>query len=246
MARTGIFHHVGTFLLFASAILLLITTISAPVVNDISIFKVTLTNQSTQRNSSVTFGTFGYCVRDVAKGNEGNDYCTGKHIGYNPTEVLAAIDHTTFNSAKENTTKALTRVMILHPIVCGMAFIAFLLSLGSGICGALLAALVAGLTWVLTLVVMATDFVLFGILKNHINDKDHDRSGSHAKYYVGMWTILAAMILLFFSTFIVLFTCLSARKHKNDVRTTKHADAGYAHGTTTTTKRRFWQRRSRY
>jgi len=59
--------------------------------------------------------------------------------------------------------------MILHPIVCGMAFIAFLLSLGSGICGALLAALVAGLTWVLTLRLivrfskhnMSTKFLIF-------------------------------------------------------------------------------------
>jgi hypothetical protein len=66
MARTGIFHHFGTFLLFASAILLLITTISAPVIGDIAILKVMLTNRSDFRNSSVTFGTFGHCVLDVA------------------------------------------------------------------------------------------------------------------------------------------------------------------------------------
>lgn len=63
---TGLFHHVGTFLLFAAAILLLITTISSPVIHDIGLLKVTLTNQSSLRNSSVTFGTFGYCVLDVA------------------------------------------------------------------------------------------------------------------------------------------------------------------------------------
>ena len=66
MAQTGIFHHVGTFLLFAAAILLLIVTISAPVINDVSLLKVTLTNRSDIRNSSVTFGTFGHCVLDVA------------------------------------------------------------------------------------------------------------------------------------------------------------------------------------
>lgn len=66
MAKTGIFHHVGTFLLFVAAILLLITTISAPVVGDIGILKVTLTNKTVLRNSSVTFGTFGHCVLDVA------------------------------------------------------------------------------------------------------------------------------------------------------------------------------------
>jgi hypothetical protein len=66
MAKTGIFHHVGTFLLFVAAILLLITTISAPVVKDIAILKVTLTNKTDLRNSSVTFGTFGHCILDVA------------------------------------------------------------------------------------------------------------------------------------------------------------------------------------
>jgi hypothetical protein len=66
MAKTGIFHHVGTVLLFISAILLLITTISAPVIGDIAILKVMLTNKTDIRNSSVTFGTFGHCVLDVA------------------------------------------------------------------------------------------------------------------------------------------------------------------------------------
>jgi hypothetical protein len=66
MAKTGIFHHVGTFLLFVAAVLLLVTTISAPVIGDIAILKVMLTNKSDLRNSSVTFGTFGHCVLDVA------------------------------------------------------------------------------------------------------------------------------------------------------------------------------------
>jgi hypothetical protein len=66
MQKTGIFHHLGTFLLFVAAILLLITTISAPVIGDIGILKVMLTNKTDFRNSSVTFGTFGHCVLDVA------------------------------------------------------------------------------------------------------------------------------------------------------------------------------------
>jgi hypothetical protein len=65
MAKTGIFHHVGTFLLFAAAVLLLITTITAPVIGDMAILKVMLTNKTEIRNSSVTFGTFGHCILDV-------------------------------------------------------------------------------------------------------------------------------------------------------------------------------------
>jgi len=242
MAKTGIFHHVGTFLLFAASILLLITTISAPVVNDIAILKVTLTNRSDIRNSAVTFGTFGHCVLDVAPASSDNDWCTSKKIGYNPAVIMEGIDNTNFNHASVDTTKALTRVMVLHPVACGLAFIAFLFALGAGFCGAIFAAFVAAIAWIVTVVVMACDFVLFGIIKNHINK---DGSGSHAVYSTGMWTILAAMILLFLATFIVLATCCSARMHKNSSKNLKHADAGYANGTTTT-RRRFWQRRSRY
>jgi len=243
MAKTGIFHHLGTFLIFVAAILLFITTISALVIHDIAIMKVMLTNQSDIRNSSVTFGTFGHCVLDVAPASSDQDYCTGKHIGYNPADIMAGIDHTTFNTASTDTTKALTRVMILHPIACGLAFIAFLLALGAGICGAIFASMVSAVTWLITVVVMSCDFALFGIIKNHINK---DGSGSHAYYSVGMWTILAAMICLFFGTFVVLFTCLSSRIHRKDNRASKAGDAGYVGNGTTTTKRRFWQRRNRY
>jgi hypothetical protein len=50
---------------FIAAILLLTTSISSPVIGDIAILKVTLTNKSENCNSAVTFGTFGHCVLDV-------------------------------------------------------------------------------------------------------------------------------------------------------------------------------------
>jgi len=168
------------------------------------------------------------------------DFCYPKHIGYNPAEIMSQIDQTTFTTAATDTSKALTRVMILHPIACGVAFIAFLLALGSGVCGAIFAAMVAAVAWLITLVVMVTDFVLFGIIKRHVNG---DGSGSHAVFSTGMWTILAAMVILFFATFIVLFTCFSSRMHRQDRHSSK--EAGY-NGTTTTRRRHFWQRRNRY
>jgi uncharacterized membrane protein len=202
--------------------------------------KVTLNNGTDIRHSSISFGTFGFCVLDTA--GDDNDYCTKKVIGYNPALEVSRADSTDFSTSSENTSKALTRVMILHPILAGMAFIAFLLALGSGICGALLAALVSGLTWALSVVVLATDFTLFGIVRNHVNNNS-DETGSKARFGAAIWTLLAAMILLFFATFIVLFTCFSARRHKRANRVSKHSEAGYA---TTTRKRRFWQRKNRY
>ncbi|CAG8973666.1 hypothetical protein HYALB_00002232 [Hymenoscyphus albidus] len=238
--KTGFFHHIGTFLLFAATILLLITSISAPVINSIALLRVRLDN-----GGLVEFGSWGYCLQGSDDSfrarfnfNDG-DQCTGKHIGYNPAEFVQSLDNTQYNRAQIDTTKALTRVMVLHPVACALAFIAFLFAAGSGFCGAIFGAVTATVAWIVTLVVMATDFVLFGIIKNHIND---DGSGSHAYFHTAMWTLLAAFICLFFGTLIVFFTCCSSRMHRQNHVAVKH-ETGYAHGTPVR-KRHFWQRRT--
>jgi hypothetical protein len=198
---------IGCVLIFAASICLLITTISAPVVNSISVFRVDLHN-----DSSITFGTFGYCVLN-AEG--GNDWCTGRTIGYRPAHEMADAEGTGFSEAASNTANGLTNVMILHPIACGVAFIAFLISLGAGFIGSLIGAIVAFVAWVITLVVMAVDFAAFGIVRNDVND---DGTGNYAYYGSAMWTLVAAFILLFFGMLIVLFTCCSARRQKRKDR----------------------------
>ena len=76
---------------------------------------------------------------------------------------MAAVDGTHFSKATANTTHGLTRAMVLHPIACALAFVAFALSCGAGVIGSLLGAATAALAWVLTLIVMAIDFSLFGV-----------------------------------------------------------------------------------
>lgn len=59
---TGFLHHIGTFLLLSATVLLIVTCISAPVVNDIALLKVELGDSG---RSTVSFGTFGYCVNNI-------------------------------------------------------------------------------------------------------------------------------------------------------------------------------------
>lgn len=154
---------------------------------------------------------------------------------------MSQIESTDFSTASEDTTKALTRVMILHPIACGVMFIAFLLALGAGLIGSFLAALVSGVSFIIAVVAMACDFALFGIIKNHVNG---DGSGSHAYFSVGIWCILAATIAGFLGAVVVFVTCLSKRMHKKKARSAV-AEKGYVGGVRPA-KRHFWQRRSRY
>lgn len=240
MAQTGFFHHVGTFLLFAAFVLLLVTSISSPVINDLSMLKVKLTNGTSHHHSSVSFGSFGYCVINAASSSGSSntrDFCSGSSIGYKPIVIMERVDGVSFSHASRDTADSLTNAMILHPIACAIAFIAFLLALGAGFIGSIFAAMVAAVAWIVTVVVMAIDFALFAIVKNKVNG---DSSSSHAKYGPAMWTVVGAMIALFFGMAIVLFTCCSSRLHRNR-NTSKTAEAGYTGRTTT--RRRFWQRR---
>jgi uncharacterized membrane protein len=124
----------------------------------------------------------------------------------------------------------LTRAMILHPIACGVAFVAWLLSIGGAVVGSLFGVLAAFVAWVLCLIVMATDFSLFGILRHHVN---HDRSRSRAEFRSAMWCLCVAFILLFFAMIIVTFTCFSARREK------KKAVAGQKEAIAVPRKKRF-------
>lgn len=230
----GLFHHVGALLLLGAAVLLLITSISAPVVNHLSILKVDLQNGDT-----VKFGSFGYCILS----SQGTA-CTKAHIGYSPVPLLDSLGVGDYGSASKNTADALTRVMILHPIGSGLAFIAFLAALGASMIGSLLSAFIAGIAWLVTLVVLVTDFVGWGIVRRKVNNDDNNQNGvagNHASFEEGIWCVLAAFVALFFGAVIVLLTCCSGRRKRRAGRSSK-VEPMVSEGVPAR-RRFFWQRR---
>jgi hypothetical protein len=54
------FHYFGTVLLLAATALLIVVSVTAPVVNDLSILKVDFSGRSSV--DRITYGTFGYCI----------------------------------------------------------------------------------------------------------------------------------------------------------------------------------------
>jgi len=223
-------HWVGVVFLFVASILLLVTTISAPVVNRLSLLRVTLNNGTSVRHSSVSFGTFGYCVLDAAADNSDSsiDWCSSRNIGYSPAYVMAQAESTDFSDASSNTADGLTRAMILHPVACVIAFIAFLLAILPGVVGSLAGSITAFIAFVLSLVAMAVDFTWCGIIRNHVNDQKNGDEEAH--FDAAIWCILAATILLFFGMFIVLFTCCANRRAKRRERVVVKSDYGHTSG----------------
>lgn len=200
-------HHFGAFLLFAATVLLVVVDITAPVVNDISILKVNLGNSAT--GSGITFGTFGYCVLDV----NGRDECSKSQIGYNPADIITAAEGSDdFSNASENTAKALTRVLVLHPVATGLCFIAFLLCLGAGVLGSLMASIVSSLAFVVTIVALACDFVMFGIVKRKVNGADSDSS---AHWGVAIWLVVVAAICTLLGTIVIFLSCCAGRRSRS-------------------------------
>lgn len=141
---------------------------------------------------------------------------------------------TAFSQAQASSTNTLTKVMVLHPIATGICFIAFLLSLGAGVFGSFLASVVAALAFIVTIVVLACDFVLFSVVKRQVNN---DGTGSDADFGAAIWTLVASAVCSLLATVVVFFTCCSARLHKR--RTAAHTSkADYVEPTTARPARR--------
>ena len=73
-------------------------------------------------------------------------------MGYSIADVMKSVDGTQFSEYASDTTRHLTKAMILHPIACGLNFLAFLLALGASVVGSFLASLVALVAFIVTIV----------------------------------------------------------------------------------------------
>ncbi|KHN99395.1 Actin cortical patch SUR7/pH-response regulator PalI [Metarhizium album ARSEF 1941] len=222
-------HHIGTLLLFVSFVLLIVVDITAPVINNLSMMKVDLGSNAAGADQ-VTFGTFGYCIRGIRD----SDQCTRSRIGYDPANLMNRLDDSEFGDASASTAKGLTRVMVLHPVATILCFIACLLCIFTGTVGAFLASLVSVITFIVTLIAMACDFVTFGIIKRDVNKNGVSR----ARWGPGIWLILASAIFTLLGAAVVFLTCCCARrKKKSDVQKETGTDTA---ATGKRRLRRFW------
>ncbi|CAD6589718.1 MAG: hypothetical protein TREMPRED_005484 [Tremellales sp. Tagirdzhanova-0007] len=220
--------HCGSFLLLAAAVLLIVSSISAPVINKISFLDV--------KNGAAesTFGAFGYC----ANINSGNGGCSSSKLGYNIATVAGQTSSLKYVNTDLDT---LTKALILHPIVAGIAFLAFLVALCSDHLGFILASLIAFVAFIASLAALVIDFILFGIIKHEINSK----TSAKASFSTAIWLTLAGTIVLLFASFIVFFECCSGNRRRSRAdRDGRYNQKGYVGNQAGTGygKKRWWSR----
>jgi len=225
-----IFGWLTPFLNFAAFLLLLLVTLSVPIIKDIYLFRLT-PNASFSNNlvsgasGSVKFGIWGYCTSGLKGSALGftktvANECSPKKLGYSidgRVSQLLGVDRFV-----NITSKALTAVLVLHPIACGLAFIAMVLSFimarptnGTTRFSSLMTLIANLLAAFLTTAVFVIDVVLVAVVRHHV--RDETRNNVTAKYGNGVWMVLGAMIALWLG--IITATCgiFQLRRHRRKV-----------------------------
>ncbi|KAF8575221.1 hypothetical protein K439DRAFT_1641561 [Ramaria rubella] len=190
--------------LFASFILLLLVSLSLPIIKALYLVEVNAVPATSQPATSIAttlrFGIWGFCatgVLDQPTFFTNNGECTPAHLGYDIDPAILAL--TGHAEIAQDIEKALTVVFVLHPIAAGLALLAVLCALPSSRshCCGIFSLLFGVITAFLTTAVLAIDFTLIGQLMSRIGPL----TGGDFNVRFGNcpWMVLAATVLIWIS-----------------------------------------------
>jgi len=195
-------------------LLLLLVSLSAPIIKSIYLLSAGVNIDSSLlksgANGSVRFGVWGYCISAVQVSVLGldektNSKCSKPHLGYDINQTVAsALDISGFTNA---VSKSLTVALVLHPVACGLAFLALLTSLGmirrSPSAGTRLFSIITlaigTLAGVFATIAFLIDVALVAIVRDKLNDalkKDHLQGDASLNWGNAVWMTLGATIAL--------------------------------------------------
>lgn len=168
-------------LLFAVAfILLLVATISIPVTRSIYLIKLNFATSAgisgVKATGKVEFGVWGYCVFPVQASAFGISTgatattCSPAKLGYTFDSQLVKL--TGLQDAAHTISTVTSAGLVLHPIACGLAFLALLFALLAACTNSAMLhiiTLVAGyLGALIATIAFIVDCALYGILRNKV------------------------------------------------------------------------------
>ncbi|THH01992.1 hypothetical protein EW145_g6820 [Phellinidium pouzarii] len=199
--------------LFAAFLLLLLISLSVPVIKFIDLLKLSATLKkgigiaNVSANGAVKFGVWGYCISSVetkvlgqvVAGASGK--CSKAHLGY-------TLDSTVTNALgigkiSNTLSRSLTAVLVLHPITCGLTFVMLVVSLfllarptPRRLCAGLSLS-VSILAAAVTTAVFLIDVIFVAVVRDKLDKQT--KGGVKATWGNATWMMLAATILLWAS-----------------------------------------------
>lgn len=209
------FSVVSPLLTFAAFVLLLLVSLSTPIIKSIHIFSVTSDVTTSIFNTDVgvsgyaDFGVWGYCTSDITVSV--NDASAGTGQTCSKTKLGYTFDSTVSEalgvSGYEDTiSKGTTAALVLHPIACGLTFLAFLVSLlmvfRARVEGTARFASICSLVWgilaaILTTAVFLIDIIFVAIVRNKVRDESDNEVDLH--FDNAIWMVLGAAVALWLS-----------------------------------------------
>jgi len=209
------FAGITPVLLFAAFLLLLLVSLSVPIIKTIDLFKLSATFSegfgpvSVNANGNVRYGVWGYCISAIQATAAGHSFdepgqCSKPRLGFTIDSTVAQALHA--QGIENDISRAVTAVLVLHPIACGLAFLAFLFSLAmlsrpslrERACSALTLAMTV-IAAILTTIVFLIDVIAVAVARHKI--KNASDGEVTATWGSGTWMTLAATVLLWLACF---------------------------------------------
>lgn len=126
--------RLAPFFFFAAFVLLLLVTLSAPIIDAIHIFRLAARagGDAVSGRANINFGVFGYCVTSAEASFLGittfkGGRCSTPKLGYRLDSTVARV--LGVRDLNDVISRVSTAAFVLNPIATGLTFLAFLLSL---------------------------------------------------------------------------------------------------------------------
>lgn len=200
-------------LLFIAFLLLLLLSLSVPIIKTIYLFHLSVRASSSLLHSGVTagvkFGVWGYCTDNTDTSvfginHSSNGHCSKPSLGYTFDDSIAEALHV---SGLENLiSHTLTAALVLHPVACALTFISLIVSLSMlrrGYDGtvsrisSIVTLVFTSLAAIITTIVFLIDVSFVAIVHNKVKkDTDNDLQLNWGN---AVWMVLGAAIALWMS-----------------------------------------------
>jgi len=209
----------GPFFFFVAFLFLLLVTLSTPIIKSIWLFDIVANanigsgvigvgSALASIKDTVRFGIFGWCSEALAAKvltftvNE-PAVCSPRHLGFTVSPELQTLLSAVNEAQLVHTIqKALSVVLVLHPIACGITFLAFFFSLLAVILQHtriwdLFATITGTLAAVLSTLVFIVDIVFVAIAKSRLHNES--KGVATVNWGNAVWLTLVAAIFTWFA-----------------------------------------------